>query len=230
MPTALSALMQRPINADISSLRGAFSVSAPLTLELFSRFGKATGIEIIEGYGLTECTCLVSCNPPEGAKKIGSVGLPFPYTHVRILQKTPEGFRECGTDEVGEICVANPGVFEGSTYTEVDKNRDLFAEGRFLRTGDLGRIDADGNLHIVGRAKELIIRGGFNIYPPEVESALNDHPKVLQTAVIGRTVEGGNEEVLAFCQVAHLDDVTEAELAEHVAARLSPYKLSLIHI
>jgi acyl-CoA synthetase (AMP-forming)/AMP-acid ligase II len=140
---------------------------------LYNRFKKETGIEIIEGYGLTECTCLVSINPPEGVKKIGSVGLPFPYTHVRILQKTPEGFRDCEVDEVGEICVANPGVFEGSTYTEMDKNKDLFAEGRFLRTGDLGRIDADGYLWITGRAKDLIIRGGHNIDPAAVEINLD---------------------------------------------------------
>jgi acyl-CoA synthetase (AMP-forming)/AMP-acid ligase II len=80
--------------------------------------------------------------------------------------------KECGTDEVGEICVSNPGVFEGSTYTEVDKNRSLFAEGRYLRTGDLGRIDADGYLWITGRAKDLIIRGGHNIDPAEIEEAL----------------------------------------------------------
>ena len=83
---------------------------------------------------------------------IGSVGLPFPYTHVRILTSEGAiGFRECAVDEVGEICISNPGVYEGSTYTEADKNKELFAEGRFLRTGDLGRIDADGYLFITGR-------------------------------------------------------------------------------
>ncbi len=186
VPTALAALMQRPINADISSLKNAFSGSAPLPVELYNRFKKETGIEIVEGYGLTECTCLVSVNPPGGTKKIGSVGIPFPHTHVRILQKTPEGFRDCDVDEVGEICVANPGVFEGSTYTEVDKNRDLFAEGRFLRTGDLGRIDADGYLYITGRAKDLIIRGGHNIDPAVIEEGLMKHEAVAFVGAIGQ--------------------------------------------
>lgn len=186
VPTALSALMQRPVNADVSTLRGAFSGSSPLPIELFNRFEKATGVQIVEGYGLTECTCLVSVNPPVGNKKIGSVGLAFPYTHVRILVSGPDGFRECGTDEVGEVCVASPGVFEGSTYTEVDKNRDLFAEGRFLRTGDLGRIDADGYLFLTGRAKDLIIRGGHNIDPAIIEEAMMGHPSVAFAGAIGQ--------------------------------------------
>lgn len=186
VPTALAALMQRPIDADISSLKNAFSGSAPLPVELYNRFLKATGVEIVEGYGLTECTCLVSVNPPGGTKKIGSVGLPFPHTHVRILLKTDEGFRDCGVDEVGEICVANPGVFEGSTYTEKDKNKDLFAEGRFLRTGDLGRIDTDGYLFITGRAKDLIIRGGHNIDPAVIEEGLMKHDAVAFVGAIGQ--------------------------------------------
>jgi len=131
VPTALSALMQRPVNADVSTLRGAFSGSAPLPTELFTRFEKATGVQIVEGYGLTECTCLVSVNPPAGNKKIGSVGLPFPYCEVKILTSDGAGgLRDCGVDEIGEICVSNPGVFAGSTYTEVDKNRGLVAGDR----------------------------------------------------------------------------------------------------
>jgi fatty-acyl-CoA synthase len=201
VPTALSALMQRPINADVTSLRGAFSGSAPLPIELFNRFEKATGVQIIEGYGLTECTCLVSCNPPEGTKKIGSVGLPLPYTQVRILQAVPGGFRDCGVDEVGEICVSNPGVFEGSTYTEVDKNRDLFAEGRFLRTGDLGRMDADGYLYITGRAKDLIIRGGHNIDPAIIEEALMGHEAVAFVGAIGQPDAHAGEVPCAYVEL-----------------------------
>ncbi len=201
VPTALAALMQRPIDADISSLKNAFSGSAPLPIELYNRFLKATGVEIVEGYGLTECTCLVSVNPPGGTKKIGSVGLPFPHTHVRILQKNGDGFRECDVDEVGEICVANPGVFEGSTYTEVDKNRDLFAEGRFLRTGDLGRIDAEGYLFITGRAKDLIIRGGHNIDPAVIEEGLMKHDSVAFVGAIGQPDAHSGELPCAYVEL-----------------------------
>ncbi len=216
VPTALSALMQRPINADVSTLRGAFSGSAPLPLELFSRFEKATGVQIIEGYGLTECTCLVSCNPPEGAKKIGSVGIPLPYTHVRILHANGDGSvqRECGVDEVGEICVGNPGVFEGSTYTEMDKNKGLFAEGRYLRTGDLGRLDADGYLFITGRAKDLIIRGGHNIDPAEIEEALMRHPAIAFVGAIGQPDAHAGELPAAYVELVKGATVAVEELMD----------------
>ena len=220
VPTALSALMQRPVDADISSLRNAFSGSSPLPVELYNRFKKETGIEIVEGYGLTECTCLVSINPPDGVKKIGSVGMPFPYTHVRILIQTPDGFRECGVDEVGEICVANPGVFEGSTYTEVDKNQDLFAEGRFLRTGDLGRIDADGYLFITGRAKDLIIRGGHNIDPAIIEEALMGHDAVAVVGAIGQPDAHSGELPAAYVELVKGATTSVADLMDYAAQHI----------
>ncbi|MDO8884521.1 acyl-CoA synthetase, partial [Pseudotabrizicola sp.] len=220
VPTALSALMQRPVNADISTLRNAFSGSSPLPIELYNRFKKETGIEIVEGYGLTECTCLVSINPPDGVKKIGSVGMPFPYTHVRILHKNGEGFRECGVDEVGEICVANPGVFEGSTYTEVDKNKDLFAEGRFLRTGDLGRIDADGYLFITGRAKDLIIRGGHNIDPAIIEEALMGHEAVAVVGAIGQPDAHSGELPAAYVELVKGSNATVADLMDYATKHI----------
>ena len=220
VPTAISALMQRPVNADVSSLRTAISGSAPLPVELYNRFKAATGVEIAEGYGLTEATCLVSCNPVDGVKKVGSVGIPLPYTHVRILRKLPEGFAECATDEVGEICVANPGVFEGSTYTEADKNHDLFAEGRFLRTGDLGRIDADGYLWITGRAKDLIIRGGHNIDPAEIEDALLSHPAVAFAGAIGQPDARAGELPCAYVELVGDATVSVDELLEHARANI----------
>jgi fatty-acyl-CoA synthase len=224
VPTALAALMQRPVNADISSLKNAFSGSSPLPIELYNRFKKETGIEIVEGYGLTECTCLVSINPPDGVKKIGSVGLMFPYTQVRIL--TRQGateFRECAVDEVGEICVSNPGVFEGSTYTEADKNKELFAEGRFLRTGDLGRLDADGYLFITGRAKDLIIRGGHNIDPAIIEEALMGHEAVGFVGAIGQPDAHAGELPCAYVELvkgssATVDDLM-AYASQHIQER-----------
>lgn len=218
VPTALSALMQRPVNADVRTLRGAFSGSAPLPLELYKRFEKATGVAIIEGYGLTECTCLVSCNPPDGLKKIGSVGIPLPYTHVRILHANGNGdvTRECAVDEVGEICVANPGVFPGSTYTELDKNRGLFAEGLYLRTGDLGRLDSEGYLYITGRAKDLIIRGGHNIDPAEIEEALMGHEAVAFAGAIGQPDAHAGEIPCAYVELVQGARATEAELLDFV--------------
>lgn len=216
VPTALSALMQRPVNADVSTLRGAFSGSAPLPVELFNRFEKATGVQIVEGYGLTECTCLVSINPPEGNKKIGSVGLPFPYCEVKILTSDGAGgLRECAVDEIGEICVYNPGVFPGNTYTEADKNRGLFAGDRYLRTGDLGRLDGDGYLFITGRAKDLIIRGGHNIDPAIIEEAMMGHDKVAFVGAIGQPDAHAGELPCAYVELIKGASVTEAELMDY---------------
>ncbi len=189
VPTAMSALMQRKVDADISTLQLAFCGSAPLPLELYKKFEKAAGVTICEGYGLTEATCLVSINPPAGEKRVGSIGIAFPYCDVRIVSVVTH--MDCAVDEIGEICVSNPGVYSGKTYTEPAKNKDLFypgdgSEDQYLRTGDLGRIDADGYLWITGRAKDLIIRGGHNIDPAEIEDALAGHPSVAFTGAIGQ--------------------------------------------
>ncbi len=216
VPTAISALMQRPVDADVSSLKIAFSGSAPLPVELYNRFEKATGVNLIEGYGLTEATCLVSINPVDGEKRIGSVGLPFPHTDVRILNCAEDGSitSECGVDEVGEICVFNPGVFPGHTYTEAPKNVGLFADEKYLRTGDLGRLDADGYLWITGRAKDLIIRGGHNIDPAEIEEALAGHPAVAFAGAIGQPDSFAGE---LPCVYVELVDGAEASVKELIA-------------
>jgi len=223
VPTAISALMQRPVDADISSVKTAFSGSSPLPIELFKRFEKATGVEIIEGYGLTEATCLVSVNPIDGPKKIGSVGIRFPYTDVRILIGTTDGIKECGTDEVGEICVSNPGVIIGGTYTEDTKNRDIyheFAGVGYLRTGDLGRIDADEYLWITGRAKDLIIRGGHNIDPAEIEEALAGHEAVAMVGAIGQPDAHSGELPCAYVELVAGASVTTDELAGYAAEKI----------
>jgi acyl-CoA synthetase (AMP-forming)/AMP-acid ligase II len=222
VPTALAAMMQRPVDADVSTVKTAFSGSAPLALELFKRFEQATGVTIVEGYGMTEATCLVSGNPVDGEKKVGSVGIPFPYTRVKIMNATKEGPAEAGVDDVGEICIANPGVYTGHTYTEEDKNKDLFY-GEFLRTGDLGRVDKDGYLWITGRAKDLIIRGGHNIDPAEIEEALLGHPAVAFAGAIGQPDAHAGEVPCAFVELVGGASVTEAELIkfcqEHVHER-----------
>jgi fatty-acyl-CoA synthase len=221
VPTALSALLQRPVNADISTLRGAFSGSAPLPLELFTRFEKTTGVQIVEGYGLTECTCLVSINPPEGNKKIGSVGLPFPHTDVKIIATHADGSpRECGPDEIGEICVSNPGVYAGHTYTEADKNKGLYYNASHLRTGDLGRIDADGYLFITGRAKDLIIRGGHNIDPAIIEEALMGCDGVGFVGAIGQPDAHAGEVPCAYVELTKGATVTIDQINDYARAHI----------
>lgn len=223
VPTAMSALMQRKVDADISTLRLAFCGSAPLPLELYRRFEAAAGVTICEGYGLTEATCLVSINPPDGEKRVGSIGLPFPYTEVKIM--SPATGTELGVDEIGEICVSNPGVSGGSTYTEAAKNTDLFYPGvdgklQYLRTGDLGRKDVDGYLWITGRAKDLIIRGGHNIDPAEIEEALAGHEAVAFAGAIGQPDEHAGEVPCVYVELVEGADVTEAELLTYAKAHI----------
>lgn len=215
VPTAMSALMQRPVDADISSLRLAFCGSAPLPLELYKRFEEAAGVTICEGYGLTEATCLVSINPPDGEKKVGSIGIPFPYTDIKIVDPATQEI--LGTEEVGEICVSNPGVSMGHTYTDESKNASLYYPGpmgnaQFLRTGDLGRLDQDGYLWITGRAKDLIIRGGHNIDPAEIEEALAGHPAVAFAGAIGQPDAHSGEIPCAYVELVAGADVTSDEL------------------
>ncbi|MCE8009314.1 acyl-CoA synthetase [Aestuariivita sp.] len=214
VPTAISAKMQRPVDADVSTVKTAFSGSAPLPMELFRRFEEAAGITIVEGYGLTEATCLVSCNPVDGEKKVGSIGIPFPYTDVKIFTATDQGPIEAEIDQIGEICVSNPGVTVKATYTETDKNRDLY-HGNYLRTGDLGRIDADGYLWITGRAKDLIIRGGHNIDPAEIEEALLGHPAVAFAGAIGQPDRHSGEIPCAFVELVDGATADPQELLEY---------------
>src|SRR6056297_1690811 len=215
VPTAAAVLMQRKVDADISTVRNAISGSAPMPLELFNRFEKATGMTIIEAYGLTEATCLVSSNPPDVEKKVGSVGVPFPYTDVRIYKLADGQAAECDTDEVGEICISNPGVYEGNTYTEAAKNADLYYHETYLRTGDLGRIDSDGYLWITGRAKDLIIRGGHNIDPADIEEALMAHHDVAIAGAIGQPDAHSGEMPCAYVELVEGGTATGAELLEH---------------
>ncbi len=236
VPTALSALMQRKVDADISTLRIAFCGSAPLPLELYRRFEEAVNAEkgpndvklsICEGYGLTEATCLVSINPPDGEKRVGSIGIPFPYTDVRIVNVATQ--LDCGSDEVGEICVASPGVYDGKTYTETAKNAELFYPGensplgksvQYLRTGDLGRIDAEGYLWITGRAKDLIIRGGHNIDPAEIEEALAGHEAVAFAGAIGQPDAHAGEIPCVYVELVDGATTTEAELMTYAKANI----------
>ena len=215
VPTALAAMMQRAVDADISTVKTAFSGSAPLPVELFKRFEETTGVTIVEGYGMTEATCLVSGNPVDGEKKIGSIGIPFPYTDIKIIKGTDNGPIDAEVEEVGEICVSNPGVYVGHTYTEAEKNKDLYYNEKYLRTGDLGRVDEDGYLWITGRAKDLIIRGGHNIDPAEIEEALLGHPAVSFAGAIGQPDAHAGELPCAFVELVDGATVTPEELIAH---------------
>ena len=198
------------------ALRYTSSGAAPLDPAWKRKAEAFYGVALQNGYGMTESTAGICASHNRIGDPDISVGPPLPGVELRIDETIPGG-----GDGVGEILTRGPHVMKGY-YRNGEETGRVLAQG-WLRTGDLGHLDAQGNLHVVGRAKDLIIHGGFNVYPPEVEAALNDHPLVIQSAVIGHRV-GGDEQVLAFVQVAETGAVSEAELAEFVAARLAGYK------
>jgi acyl-CoA synthetase (AMP-forming)/AMP-acid ligase II len=200
------------------ALRYVSSGGAPLDPAWKRKAEAFYGLPLQNGFGMTETSSGASAtNNAIGDPDI-SVGPVTPGTHVRIDAEAPGGN---GVDE-GEVLVRGPHVMKGYYRNSVETAKALDAEG-WLRTGDLGKIDAGGRLYILGRSKELIIHGGFNVYPPEVEAALNDHPQVIQSAVVGRTKDG-DEEVLAFVQVSDTDRPTVEELRAFVKERLAGYK------
>ena len=199
------------------TLRYVSSGAAPLDPTWKREAEAFYGVAVQNGYGMTESTAgIAATRHPIGMADI-SVGPPLPGVEVRIdRDQTGEG------DDGGEILTRGPHVMKGYFRNAEATQQVLDAEG-WLRTGDLGLVDGNGYVHVLGRLKELIIRGGFNVYPPEVEAAINDHPEVIQAAVIGRSV-GGDEEVLAFCQVSETSDLTEAALRAFLETRLTGYK------
>ncbi|MFO6465153.1 class I adenylate-forming enzyme family protein [Jannaschia sp. KMU-145] len=199
-----------------TALRYVSSGAAPLDPAWKRKAEAFYGLPLQNGYGMTETTAgICGTRNPIGQPDV-SVGPPLPGIEIDL--DTDKG-GEDGT--VGEIRTRGPHVMDGY-YRNPEATRTVLDTEGWMRTGDLGRIE-DGVLHVVGRSKELIIRGGFNVYPPEVEAALNDHPDVIQCAVIGRAVDG-DEEVLAFVQCADPETLDLDDLRAFAAARLSAYK------
>ncbi|MFD2740420.1 class I adenylate-forming enzyme family protein [Sulfitobacter aestuarii] len=198
-------------------LRYVSSGAAPLDPAWKRKAEAFYGVALQNGYGMTETTAGVcATRNPIGSPDI-SVGPALPGVEVAIDDAVPGG-----GEGSGEVLTRGGHVMLGYYRNPEETAKVLDAEG-WMHTGDLGRLDAQGHLHILGRSKELIIHGGFNVYPPEVEAALNEHPQVIQSAVIGR-MKDGDEQVLAFVQVAEGDRVSGEELKAFVGARLAGYK------
>lgn len=215
------ALGQKTLDSD--TLRFVSSGAAPLDPTWKRKAEAFYGVAIQNGYGLTESTAGVAATHNSIGDPDTSVGPPLPGVEIAIDQDVTGG-----GDGIGEVLTRGAHVMKGY-FRNPEATADVLNSDGWLRTGDLGCIDDQDRLHIVGRSKELIIHGGFNVYPPEVEAALNDHKDVVQAAVVGR-FRGGDEEVLAFVQPVAGSGLQEAGLRAFVAERLAGYKRPAVYV
>jgi long-chain acyl-CoA synthetase len=203
-------------SADLASVRAAVSGAAPLAKETLSAFRERFGVEIWEGYGLTETSPALTTTAVGGVAKPGSVGRPLPGVELRLVDE--EG-SDVEAGDPGEIVVRGPNVFSGY-WNQPEATEAAFRDGWF-RTGDVGVIDDDGDLFIVDRRSDMVIVSGFNVYPREVEDVIRKHPNVTDVAVIGESDPSTGERVHAFV----VGDVTEADVLDLARKSLAPYKL-----
>ncbi|MEV6218203.1 AMP-binding protein [Nocardia sp. NPDC051833] len=224
VPTMWNAMLHAAGDADgtdFATLRVAVSGGASLPGEVARAFEKQFGCTILEGYGLTETTAFGAFNDIDRGGKIGSVGRVVPRLQMQI--RTPDG-TECAPGEVGEIFVRGDTVFKGYR-NRPDATADALTEDGWFRTGDLGELDAEHDLRIVDRLKDLIIRGGYNVYPSEVEEVLYEHPDIVEAAVVGVPDEYYGEEVAAVVTPRAGSTLTAADIDTWTRERLSAYKI-----
>jgi long-chain acyl-CoA synthetase len=224
VPSMIHLLLAQPLEAfDLSTLRYLGCGAAPLAPKVAEEIERRIpSMTVRQGYGLTETAALISTNPV-GHEKPGSVGLPIPGAVVRIVDEDGEPL---AAGEPGEICVRSPAVMQGY-WSGGGRDLQLTAEALrdgWLHTGDVGYLDDEGYLFVVDRKKDLIIRGGFNVYPRDVEDALLEHPAVTAAGVVGRPDERHGEEVIAFVSIASENGVSADELVAWARERIGGYK------
>jgi long-chain acyl-CoA synthetase len=230
VPTIYNAINHHPKvlegKVDIQSIRACISGSAPLLRETQTRFEDLTGGNLREGFGLSEAPTATHCNPRFGENREGSIGLPFPDVDSAIADlETGREFLDIG--EEGELILFGPQVFKGywQMPTETANALREMPDGRtWLFTGDIARMDEDGYFYIVDRKKDMIICGGYNVYPREVEEVLKVHPKVLEVAVAGIPDPYRGETVKAWVVLKPGETATEEEIIDWTKERLAKYK------
>ncbi len=221
VPTIYAMLVSAmPDDVDLSSLRFAICGAAPISRELLGHAERQLGVPILEGYGLTEGTCASACNPLHGTRKAGTVGPALPGQTIAIVGPSGE---HLPPGEAGEVVIAGPSLMRGYLNQPTATARTI--RDQWLYTGDIGKLDEDGYLTLVDRLKDMIIRGGENIYPKEIENVLAEHPGVLEAAVVGRPHELYGEVPIAYVVPYPGADVSGAALQQHLAGRLTRIKL-----
>lgn len=227
-PTMYIAINHHPDAARkyrIDSIRCCISGSAPLPLEVQMKFEQKTGGRLVEGYGLSECSPVTHANPIWETRKTGSIGLPWPDTDCRIVN--PDTGESLPAGQIGELHVRGPQVMKGY-WNKPKETEEAMAEG-WLKTGDMAYMDDEGFFYIVDRKKDMIIAGGFNIFPREVEEVLFEHPDVVEAAVIGVPDEYRGETVKAFVVRRAGSSVDESELDSFCRFKLAAYKVPRIY-
>jgi long-chain acyl-CoA synthetase len=223
VPTIYNAIAHHPLSStyDLRSIRVCISGAAPLPAEVQQAFESVTGARLVEGYGLTETSPVTHCNPIYGERRTGSIGLPIPSTEARIVD--PESGEVLGVGEVGELAVRGPQVMQGY-WARPDETADMI-RGGWLYTGDMARQDEDGYFYVVDRKKDLILVGGFSVFPREVEDALYENEKVREVVVAGVPDKRQGEMVKAYVVLQPDAEVSESELRRFAAERLAEYKV-----
>ncbi|MEX3504122.1 long-chain-fatty-acid--CoA ligase [Corynebacterium sp. LK2510] len=207
---------------DLSEVKIGFSGASSLPGEIIARWEAITGGHLVEGYGLTETSPILVGNPRSADRRPGYIGIPFPDTEIRIAN--PENLDEdMPTGEAGELLARGPQVFSGYLHNE-EATEAAFHDGWF-RTGDMGFMEEDGFIKLVSRIKELIITGGFNVYPQEVEDVVRQHPDVIDVAVVGRPRADGSEDVVACVTLREGAPLDPEGLKEFARERLTRYKV-----
>jgi long-chain acyl-CoA synthetase len=207
---------------DLSSVKSCFSGSAPLTEDVQMKFEAMTGAKIVEGFGLTETSPVLTCNPLLGQRKIGHIGIPLPNTEVRIVDQE-DGRRELPFGQEGELIARGPQIMKGY-WQRPEATAEMIQDG-WLYTGDLAIMDEDGYLRIVGRKKDMIIAGGYNIYPDEIDRVLQAHPAVFESCTIGVPDQKRGETVKSYVVLQPGEKLSEAQLDEWCRERLASYKV-----
>jgi len=224
VPTMYVGVLNHPkaTQFDLTSIKGCFSGAAPLPVEVIRDFEAKTGSQICEGYGLSETTPVATTNPFGGKRKPGSIGLPMPDTDLKIVDLS-DGTKEMPVGEAGEILIKGPQVMSGY-YKMPEETANSLKDG-WLYTGDIGKMDEEGYFYIVDRKKDMIIAGGYNIYPREIDEVLFEHPKILEACAVGIPDPYRGETVKAYVVLKPEEKMTEEEVIQYCGTKLAKYKI-----
>lgn len=224
VPTMFIGILNHPDigKTDMTCLKGCFSGSAPLPVEIIRKFEEVTGAIIVEGYGLTEASPVTHVNPFKSQRKVGSIGIPIPDTECKVVD-VETGEQSVPLGERGELAVRGPQVMEGY-WNMPDETAAALRDG-WLHTGDIATVDEDGYFYIVDRKKDMIISGGYNVYPRDIDEVLYEHPKIQEACAIGLPHPTRGEQIKAFVVLKEGESATEEEILGFCKERLAVFKL-----